>query len=611
MEWQQVKEKLLIAASSTGDDASKAPAEVAELLSFLREADAEGFLEQQPIELLSTEIEASEPLAPTASHHRTDGRFDRQIGNQIDRYEIIRRLGRGAFGETYLARDPQLDLQVAIKVPRPGTDYEGFLEEARAASAVRHPNIVAFLNVGIHEDIPFAVMEYLDGGTLSERMKRENMSWREAVEIAAALADGLARGNEKLAHCDLKPANIIFTRDGVPKIADFGLAVRFEAEDGRRESRGGTRPYMSPEQVRGDAIDGRSDIWALGVILYELLAGRRPFQGDERAVVNQILSGTPPQPVRQVNGQVPLHINDICMRCLKPDPDDRYVAARDLADDLRHALSEAEESGARTATPSPKPPITAKRWRGLAVTTLLLGVSTVAVVYLVASLIPQRDVELPEEPWTDPSVLVWQPTNDRVESYGFNAATREFEFETTAGPALFEVGKIRDDSLRISALVKIHGRRQPGNVGFFWGFAPVSERSDIEKGEVTYRCWSLSLGRFSSSRPIEMHVQQLGIGPNGGRHTVLVHYPVYLHPRNYDAAALDEVKIELDLTPTQVTQISVNGKRQLDHPIELEAPIFVAPWSEFVSSTYGIFGDSGSFSVSDFSATSANERSPN
>src|SRR5690348_16345186 len=279
-------------------------------------------------------------------------------GTKLGPYDVVAPIGAGGMGEVYRARDTNLGREVAIKV-LPALLSQGadrlrrFQQEARAAAALNHPNILAVFQLGTHDGAPYLVSELLEGGTLREQLIRGRMPLRKAIDCGIQVAHGLAAAHEKgIVHRDLKPENLFVTRDGRVKILDFGLAkltMRTDLDRTVSGAREGTEPgmvmgtvgYMSPEQVRGEKADHRSDIFALGAILYEMLAGQRAFRkatsaetmsailNEDPAAISQILPGTPPS------------LQKIVHRCLEKNPEQRFQSASDLAFALE-ALSDLE-----------------------------------------------------------------------------------------------------------------------------------------------------------------------------------------------------------------------------------------------------------------------------
>ncbi len=260
----------------------------------------------------------------------------------IGRYRILQVLGKGAMGVVYLAHDPVIDRRVALKTLRLDLDTdmsgefrERFLREARAAGRLNHPGIVTIHDVGEEPGTGtvFIAMEYIEGRNLKELMGE---GWRpevtEVARIVASVADALDYAHRLgVVHRDIKPANIILAPDGTPRITDFGVA-RLESSNLTVEGQFiGTPNYMSPEQVSGAEVDGRTDIFSLGVVLFELLVGERPFAGNTIAeVTHKIVQQSPPIP-SQVEASVPPALNPIVLRCLEKDPDRRFSSAGQLA----------------------------------------------------------------------------------------------------------------------------------------------------------------------------------------------------------------------------------------------------------------------------------------
>ena len=289
-------------------------------------------------------------------------------GTRLGPYEIEGTLGQGGMGEVYRARDTRLGRAVAVKIlpavhAADPDSIRRFEKEARAVASLSHPNVVTLLDVGEADGIRYAVAELVAGETLRARLARGPLAPREAAEIGAQIAEGLAAAHEKgVVHRDIKPENVILTPSGFARILDFGLAKTTEAaaakEDEATHSALATEPgliagtvgYMSPEQVRGESVDGRSDVFSLGVVLWEMLTGRRPFHGASRIeTLNAILKEDPPSDPTLAG--LPAELERIVRRCLEKRPASRYHSAADLGHDLRSSISSSTVSAPRRAAP--------------------------------------------------------------------------------------------------------------------------------------------------------------------------------------------------------------------------------------------------------------------
>ena len=277
-------------------------------------------------------------------------------------YEILAPVGEGGMGEVYRARDTRLNRSVAIKVlPQAIADDPGrmgrFEQEARSIAALNHPNILAIYDVGVQNGTSYLVMELLEGETLRERLNNGALSVRKAVDIGTQIAHGLAAAHERgIIHRDLKPENIFLTKDGHVKLLDFGLAKDQSSANGggtsvtMRTAPGvvmGTAPYMAPEQVRGEIVDYRADIFSFGAVLYEMLTGKRAFSGDSSVeTMNAILKSDPPDIDPSV--KISPGLDRIVRHCLEKNPADRFQSARDLT----FALGALSGSGSTSALPA-------------------------------------------------------------------------------------------------------------------------------------------------------------------------------------------------------------------------------------------------------------------
>jgi TolB-like protein/tetratricopeptide (TPR) repeat protein len=268
---------------------------------------------------------------------------------RIGRYPIIRPLGSGGMGHVYLAQDQQLQRPVALKLLsnyRAGDEerMRRFRQEALAASALNHPNILTIHEIGESEGHNFIATEFVDGLTLSARMKTGPLTMRESLNIAIQIASALAAAHAAgIIHRDIKPDNIMVRGDGLVKVLDFGIAKFEQAEDEQNSELVRTMPgtivgtvaYMSPEQTRGLSLDARTDLWSLGIVLYEMVAGEKPFSGNTPADVMSAVIGRQPAPLANNNSAAPEALIRIVGKALKKDRDERYQSATDLMSDLK------------------------------------------------------------------------------------------------------------------------------------------------------------------------------------------------------------------------------------------------------------------------------------
>jgi len=344
-------------------------------------------------------------------------------GDHLGAYTVVQLLGSGGFGEVWRARDDRLARDVAIKVlvPRFSTDTERvrrFADEARAAGALNHSNILTVHDVGEHHGVPYLVSECLEGKSLRQRLESGSLALDEVMAIALGIARGLSAAHVRgIVHRDLKPENVFLKSDGVPKILDFGLAklqlsIDDQASATSHRTTGvsvnhtmtgvivGTAGYMAPEQVKGEQVDGRADLFALGVMLYEMLGGRHPFKGGSTFETLYAILTTDPPHVSTLNRNVSLPLARIVTRLLKKDRDARFQSAGDLA----WALEQLEQHRDDQAEPFERPAETLPFWRARWVTLVAAAVTSAAVLVGIWKVLPTSRSESPSIPLTE---FVW------------------------------------------------------------------------------------------------------------------------------------------------------------------------------------------------------------
>jgi tetratricopeptide (TPR) repeat protein len=348
-----------------------------------------------------TSLDAALPLPHTLRDFRKPDTASAPSLRLIAGYEVLQELGRGGMGIVYLARQGQLGRLVALKmVPSPNASREElirFRQEAEAVAALSHPGIVPIYEVGEHDGMPFYTMAYQPGGSLEEALDGRPMGPIAAATLLASLADAVHHAHQRgILHRDLKPANVLLTEEGLPRVADFGLARRLD-EQGDRATRSGaivgTPAYMAPEQALGNKGLGPGvDVWSMGVILYEMLTGRRPFQGETLLQTLEHVRQQEPLAPQMLSPEVPADLGTICLKCLEKEPGRRYQSAAELADDLRRWLAGVPVR-ARPAGPIEQ----AWKWANRHPTTAgLIAVSVLLVAVLTAAL-PLHILRLREE----------------------------------------------------------------------------------------------------------------------------------------------------------------------------------------------------------------------
>jgi len=335
--------------SCGGDEALRR--EVHSLLTYA--TDAESFLERPAVDIAT---------APSSEPHEAT-----LVGRTVSHYQVLSLLGAGGMGEVYLARDPRLDRTVALKI-LPGElaadvdRMQRFTREAKAASALNHPNVATIYDVGESDGISFIAMEHVEGETLLTRIGRR-ITPPEVVDIAVQAADALDLAHAKgITHRDIKPANLMLTDRGNVKVLDFGVAKMARNDEGRANgdwtvepvtavgSVVGSAPYMSPEQIAGGDVDSRSDVFSLGVVIYQMTTGQLPFSGSTRAEMKDRILHAAPETMMRLNPDTPPELERITLKCLDKRIDGRYQSARELLTDLWPLKRQLDANAARATT---------------------------------------------------------------------------------------------------------------------------------------------------------------------------------------------------------------------------------------------------------------------
>ena len=324
------------------------------------------------------------------------------IGKTLSHFRIEAKLGAGGMGEVYRAHDERLDRDVALKVlPAAAladdTTRKRFRKEALALSKLNHPNIATVHDFDTQDGIDFLVMEYVEGTTLSERVAKGALPEKEIARLGGQVADALEEAHEQgIIHRDLKPAKVMVTAKGRAKVLDFGIAklLRPEGEttvgDTATETRGiaGTLPYMAPEQLQGEAVDARTDLYALGMVLYEMATGERPFQAEIAPKLTDAILHQAPLTPRALNARISPELERIILKCLEKEPENRYQSAREVEVGLRRSQTSTSASALKVAAPARM----TRRRAVLAAGIGLAGVAGLAVILIYVARAPEEGV---------------------------------------------------------------------------------------------------------------------------------------------------------------------------------------------------------------------------
>ncbi len=479
-------------------------------------------------------------------------------GTKLGQYEIIAPLGAGGMGEVYRARDPQLGRDVAIKIlpvflSRDSDRLRRFEQEARAAAALNHPNILVVYQFGSHDGTPYLVSELLEGNTLREVLMHGPVPIRKAVDYASQTAHGLAAAHEKgIVHRDLKPENLFLTKDGRVKILDFGLARVIDsprASDPTTPTMTlatepgvvlGTAGYMAPEQVRGEIADGRADLFALGGILHEMLAGKRAFHKPTSAETMSAILNEDPPPISQLVPSVPPALQKVVHRCLEKAPQQRFHSASDLA----FALDALSESG---GTPTGAGTVLASKRRG----SWILAAAAVIVIATITTTLYTRSGAAP----VVESVI--QLTNDGEPKDGAIATdgSRIYFNEGAVGSRrIVQVSANGGETAVIPTNLvnpQIAGLTADGSSLLLLVSAPIPLYSTV---------WSLPLPAGEARRLVDTQITDFGMFPDG-RLIYAVGKDVFLAEKDGSNARKLDALSTYGIAPN----VSPDGKRMIFH----------------------------------------------